>query len=141
MRLGLRSSPAHMFQESTLTVIRNLSSEDRGPERSESVGFGGIHHSTSLTKRNPHELPFFWGTCSYFEPTYETHRLLSSSFLGSPYRLLNINHKKELLRGLWVTPYGSGRGLTGHSDSTPRPHVHTFLAVVSRSGVFATLQP
>ena len=25
-----------------------------------------------------------------------------SSFLGLPYRLLNINHKKELLRGLWV---------------------------------------
>ena len=31
-----------------------------------------------------------------------THRPLSSSFLGLPYRVLNINHKKELLRGLWV---------------------------------------
>ena len=31
-----------------------------------------------------------------------THRPLSSSFLGLPYRLLNIRHKKELLRGLWV---------------------------------------
>ena len=31
-----------------------------------------------------------------------THRLLSSSLLGSPYRILNINHKKELLRSLWV---------------------------------------
>ena len=31
-----------------------------------------------------------------------THRPLSSSFLGLPYRILNINHKKELLRGLWV---------------------------------------
>ena len=30
-----------------------------------------------------------------------THRPLSSSFLGLPYRILNINHKKELLRGLW----------------------------------------
>ena len=30
------------------------------------------------------------------------HRPLSSSFLGLPYRILNINHKKELLRGLWV---------------------------------------
>ena len=29
-----------------------------------------------------------------------THRPLSSSFLGVPYRILNINHKKELLRGL-----------------------------------------
>ena len=31
-----------------------------------------------------------------------THRPLSSSFLGLPYRTLNINHKKELHRGLWV---------------------------------------
>ena len=31
-----------------------------------------------------------------------THRPLSSSFLGLPYRILNMNHKKELLRGLWV---------------------------------------
>ena len=30
-----------------------------------------------------------------------THRLLSSSFLGLPYRILNMNHKKELLRSLW----------------------------------------
>ena len=29
-------------------------------------------------------------------------KLLSSSLLGLPYRILNINHKKELLRGLWV---------------------------------------
>ena len=31
-----------------------------------------------------------------------THRPLSSSFLGLPYGILDINHKKELLRGLWV---------------------------------------
>ena len=31
-----------------------------------------------------------------------THRLLSSSFLGLPYRILNINNEKELLRSLWV---------------------------------------
>ena len=31
-----------------------------------------------------------------------THRPLSSSVLGLPYRILNINHEKELLRGLWV---------------------------------------
>ena len=31
-----------------------------------------------------------------------THRPLSSSFLGLPYRILHMNHKKELLRGLWV---------------------------------------
>ena len=31
-----------------------------------------------------------------------TYRLPSSSFLGLPYRILHINHKKELLRSLWV---------------------------------------
>ena len=31
-----------------------------------------------------------------------THRLLGSSFLGLPYRILNMNPKKELLRSLWV---------------------------------------
>ena len=31
-----------------------------------------------------------------------THKILSSSFLGLPYRVPNINHKKELLRSLWV---------------------------------------
>ena len=30
------------------------------------------------------------------------HRPLSSSFWGLPQRILNMNHKKELLRGLWV---------------------------------------
>ena len=36
-----------------------------------------------------------------------THRLLSSSFLGLPYRTLNMNPKKELLWSLWVSlsPY------------------------------------
>ena len=28
-----------------------------------------------------------------------THRPLSSSFLGLPYRILHINHRKELLKG------------------------------------------
>ena len=31
-----------------------------------------------------------------------THRLLSSSCLGLPYRILFVKHKKELLRSLWV---------------------------------------
>ena len=36
-------------------------------------------------------------------PSYvSAHRPLSSSFLGLPYRILNINHKKEPLRGRWV---------------------------------------
>ena len=32
-----------------------------------------------------------------------THRPHSSSFLGLPCRILNMNPKKELLRGLWVS--------------------------------------
>ena len=32
----------------------------------------------------------------------DTHRLQSSSFLGLPYRIRNISHKKELLWSLWV---------------------------------------
>ena len=39
----------------------------------------------------------FW---SSFDLT--AHRLLSNSSLGLPYRILNMNHKKELLRSLWV---------------------------------------
>ena len=31
-----------------------------------------------------------------------THGPLSSSFLGLPCRILNVNHRQELLRGLWV---------------------------------------
>ena len=31
-----------------------------------------------------------------------TQRLLSSSFLGFHYGILNMNHKEELLRSLWV---------------------------------------
>ena len=31
-----------------------------------------------------------------------THRPQSSSFLGLPYRILNMNPKKELLWSLWV---------------------------------------
>ena len=50
-----------------------------------------------------------------------THKLLSSSLLGLPYRILNMSHKTELLRSLWVvrvfTVEGSGvRGL-GHARS------------------------
>ena len=33
-----------------------------------------------------------------------THRPQSNSFLGLPYRILNMNLKKQLLWGLWVSP-------------------------------------
>ena len=53
---------------------------------------------------------------SMLRPTLNpTHRPLSSSFLRLPYRILNINQKKELLRGLWVNPKHpfESSGLTG----------------------------
>ena len=34
----------------------------------------------------------------------------TSSFLGLPFRILNINHKKELLRSLWVEAGENGLG-------------------------------
>ena len=40
---------------------------------------------------------FLFGWLKFF-----SHGPLSSSFLGLPYRILNMNHKKELLRGLRV---------------------------------------
>ena len=42
------------------------------------------------------------GTARVVDEADCTHRPLSSSFLGLPHRVLNMNHKKELLRGLWV---------------------------------------
>ena len=47
-----------------------------------------------------------------------THKLLSSSFLGIPYRILSMHHKKELLRGLWV---GSIGGLMLRSSAALHP--------------------
>ena len=47
-----------------------------------------------------------------------THRPLSSSFLGIPYRILNISHKKELLRRLWV-----GISIEAATDSGPDTHL------------------
>ena len=38
--------------------------------------------------------------------TRTTHRLLSSSVLGLPYRIVNTKPEKELLRSLWVRLWG-----------------------------------
>ena len=47
-----------------------------------------------------------------------THRLHSSSFLGLPYRILNIQHKKEVL---W-SPMGRQRAAsTGDHQISSRP--------------------
>ena len=50
-----------------------------------------------------------------------THRPPSSSFL--PYRILNINHKKELLRGLWVLRVLGLLGSATMSPTIPKPYL------------------
>ena len=50
-----------------------------------------------------------------------THRLLSSSFLGLPYRILNINHKKELLRGLCLFRFANLRVETVQNELVSDP--------------------
>ena len=48
---------------------------------------------------------------------WSTHRPLGSSSLGLPYRFLDISHKKELLRGLWVVRFWDlGRGSTSTEE-------------------------
>ena len=46
-----------------------------------------------------------------------TRRPLSSSLWGLPYRILNISHKEELLRGLWVEMSMLGLALQGILES------------------------
>ena len=55
--------------------------------------FHGSSTETALIK---------WGRPLVSSTAVVTRRPLSSSFLGLPYRILNIDHKKEPLRGLWV---------------------------------------
>ena len=60
---------------------------------------------TELLRPNVFDPQFwFW----FFRPikfrNYPTRRLHSGSFLGLPYRILNIHHNKELLWSLWVKP-------------------------------------
>ena len=71
-----------------------------------------------------------------------TRRLLSSPFLGDilglPYRVLNINHKKELLRGLWVVR-SRARGYKSPSMGLylwlPCPSAHVELPLNLRGGM------
>ena len=64
----------------------------------------GFDASGVLTVEEPLAKP--WDAFTRLEQcrfrNQHTHRPLSSSFLGLPYRILNTNHKKEVLRGLWV---------------------------------------
>ena len=57
-----------------------------------------------------------------------THRLLSSSILGLPHRILNINHGKELLRNLWV-------GLMAMTTSRETPQRRAFARPRARRSV------
>ena len=50
-----------------------------------------------------------------------THRPHSSSFLGLPYRILNMNPKKELLRGLWVVQLRRGMRASCNTKASTFP--------------------
>ena len=54
---------------------------------------------------------------AYRTPKGSTHRSLSSSFLGLPYRILNITHKKEP-----YGPMGNQRSPTTPSSSPSTHH-------------------
>ena len=66
-----------------------------------------------------------------------SHRPQSSSFLGFPYRILNMNPKKELLWGLWVVLRAAGLG--GHlglriyalESRTPQGEVLRFTSTLT----------
>ena len=61
-------------------------------------------------------------------PLLASHRLLSSSFLGLPFWILNMNHKKELLRSLWVERNRSKHKFTVFASSKhKRPQHHVVL--------------
>ena len=58
------------------------------------------------------------------------HRLHSSSFLGLPYRIPNISHRKELLWSLWVgIGTVGGRGVKTHfrEESVEDPGMRLLL--------------
>ena len=60
-------------------------------------------HLPSTTKPGREATPETLTNARKVHTAVSTHRLLSSSLLGLPYRILNINHKEELLRSLWVS--------------------------------------
>ena len=64
-----------------------------------STGYWGASQEATKLGRDEHLRHPKSGSPMFLVPT---HRPLSSSFLGLPYGILNKNHKKELLRGLWV---------------------------------------
>ena len=83
-----------------------VNSRFRGTEEHilRALGAAGIPLDEGLDAEKAFWLPRVWGfgfKGSAFR-VWVTQRPESSSFLGLPCRVLNINHKKELLRGLWV---------------------------------------
>ena len=52
--------------------------------------------------RSAHDFGFGSAWIPVISANESTHRPHSSSFMGLPYRILNMNPQKELLWGLWV---------------------------------------
>ena len=74
--------------------------------------------------------------------TGPTHRLHSSSFLGLPYRILNMNRKKELLWSLWVTVrVWSLESLCGPLTVTIRGNLLTFHEIQRGQGFYKFRRP
>ena len=89
----------------------------------------------SASKARPLAVAF--ATC--FAKAWDTRRPLSSYFLGLPYRILSINHKKELLRvrfllRFWVSVVGffwvgEGMGVEGEFGCWVLGSVHVSASV------------
>ena len=77
-------------RETARKILKNFRTRNKPLERGQ-LDLGDVEQSV-LQEATP------------YHHKYSTHRPLSSSFLGLPYRILNINHKQELLRGLWGSP-------------------------------------
>ena len=68
----------------------------------QSLGRGASFLFLPLRRVSAEELVPEAKTMEHSYPHALTYRPQSSSFLGLPYRILNMNPKKELLWGLWV---------------------------------------
>ena len=93
------------FLLSGLDPSRTRRANDQAPRRSFRAGMCDCHGARDETSACV-VVGIDWRRLQQTRKTIRsvvaTHRLLRSSFWGLPYRTLNMNHKKELLRGLWV---------------------------------------
>ena len=90
-------------KKGTLIIRRLLRNQGWGHTKNGSFSIPTYYVGLSIMKKDVKLYPT--RTPGFFACYWVTHRPLSSSFLGLPYRILDISHKKELLRGLWAGNY------------------------------------